>query len=97
MQFRRLIVTGILLVVMTGCAHHYAPEVAVDPYGLFSGIWHGAISPVTALMNLLSWALSLFGISFLADIEIIGRPNAGLWYYLGFFIGLCSSCGASAR
>jgi hypothetical protein len=97
MQNKKLIVAGLLLAVMTGCAQHYPPEAIADLYGLFSGIWHGAISPATLLINLLSWLLSLFEISFLADIQIIGRPNTGFWYYLGFFIGLCSTCGVSPR
>ena len=97
MQFSRLIIAGILLAAITGCAQHYAPEVAANPYGVFSGIWHGAISPLTLLINIASWLLSLFNISFLADVEIIGRPNAGFLYYLGFFIGLCSTCGVSIR
>ena len=74
-------------ILLTGCASHYNADVIADPYGFFSGIWHGMIAPITILVNLLSWFLSLFDISFLRDIQIIGRPNTGFFYYFGFFIG----------
>jgi hypothetical protein len=80
-----------LLIVLTGCAHHYLPETFADPYGFFSGIWHGAIFSITLMVNILSWLLSLVGITFLDDIQIIGRPNTGIWYYVGFFLGLVTN------
>lgn len=83
-----------LLLVLTGCAHHYLPETFAEPYGFFSGIWHGLIFSITLFVNILSWMLSLIGISFLEDVQIIGRPNTGFWYYVGFFIGLLSNSAA---
>lgn len=81
-----------LFAALTGCAHHMAPEDIQDPYGLFSGIWHGLIFPLTVLVNIISWTISLFGPHLLFDIQIIGRPNTGFWYYVGFFVGF-SNCG----
>ena len=69
-------------ILLSGCATHYTVDVVGDPYGFFSGIWHGMIFPISAMANLLSWMLGLLGISFLESIQIIGRPNTGL----GFFI-----------
>lgn len=86
--------------LLSGCAHHFAPENFPDPYGFFSGIWHGFIFPLTLSVNLLSWLLSLFGIDFLSDIQIIGRPNTGVFfYYIGFVFGLsaCGGGGANSR
>jgi hypothetical protein len=77
----------LFLLVLSGCAAHYTPEAIEDPYGLFSGIWHGAIAGITITVNILSWLLSLVGISFLNDIQIIGRPNTGFFYYAGFAAG----------
>ena len=77
----------LVLFLLSSCASHYAPEIYADPYGLFSGLWHGMIAPITMTVNLLSWFLSLFDISFLRDIQIIGRPNTGFGYFAGFFIG----------
>jgi hypothetical protein len=80
------------LILFTGCAKHYASESTDDPYGVFSGIWHGVIAPLTITVNLLSWLLSIINISFLEGIQIIGRPNTGLFYYLGFFVGFLFIC-----
>jgi hypothetical protein len=81
-----------MLLLLSGCAKHYTPEAYSDPYGFFSGIWHGFIFPYALSVNIISWCLSLFGREFLADIQIIGRPNTGFFYYLGFFLGLLAQC-----
>ena len=90
------VVVVVLVLVLSGCAAHFTPDAVADPYGLFSGIWHGIVFPFALFANILSWLLSLLGISFLASIEIIGRPNTGLWYYVGFVLGLCADGSASA-
>jgi hypothetical protein len=94
---RRFLFLVLALLLLSGCAKHYTPEVIADPYGLFSGIWHGIAFPFALIANLISWTLSLFGISFLTDIQIIGRPNTGFFfYYIGFIIGLSFYGGAGA-
>ncbi len=99
----RRVARGVLafcaLLVLAGCARHYTAEAANDPYGFFSGIWHGLIFPYALLANLVSWLLSLVGVDFLSSVQIIGRPNTGfLFYYLGFFLGLCTyASGAASR
>ena len=88
------------LLLLASCAHHYTPEAVAEPYGFFSGIWHGFVFPYALLAILASWLLSLVGIDFLSHIEIIGRPNTGMFfYYVGFLLGLsaCGSGGAAAR
>jgi len=96
-QQRHLLVV-ITLLLLSGCANHYTPEAYSDPYGFFSGIWHGFIFPYALFANIISWFLSLFGIEFLADIQIIGRPNTGFFfYYIGFLLGLSVYGGASSR
>ena len=85
----------LLVVTIGGCAHHYTHEAYSDPYGFFSVIWHGMIFPVTLLVNILSWLLSLLGVSFLSDIQIIGQPNTGFFYYTGFIFGLSAVSGSS--
>lgn len=85
------------VMLVAGCAAHYTPEAVRDPYGFFSGIWHGFIFPLAVLANLISWMLGLIGISFMESIEIIGRPNTGIfWYYIGFALGLASYSGGAA-
>jgi len=96
-QHQRYLFIFITLLLLSGCAKHYTFEAYSDPYGFFSGIWHGFIFPYALIANIVSWALSLFGISFLADVQIIGRPNTGFFfYYIGFFLGLSSYGGAGA-
>jgi hypothetical protein len=75
------------LTSLSGCASHYAPETFADPYGFFSGLWHGAIAVLTITVNVISWLLSFIGISFFSDVQIIGRPNTGFFYYTGFVVG----------
>jgi hypothetical protein len=83
--------------LFTGCAAHYTNEAVQDPYGFFSGMWHGLIFFFSLLANVISWSCSLVGISFLDSIEIIGRPNTGIWYYVGFVIGLMSAGGGASK
>ena len=79
---------------LTGCAAHYAPSTVGDPYGFFSGIWHGFALPWAILANLISWALGLVDIRVFESIQIIGRPNTGVfWYYVGFVVGLATYSG----
>lgn len=75
-----------LTMVLAGCAQHYTPEASADPYGFFSGIWHGIIFP-----------FSLIGYFIFKDVFIIGEPNTGLWYYVGFVLGILSLGGSGAR
>ncbi len=77
-----------ICLLLTGCATHFSPDAVGDLFGFFSGLWHGLIFILSVSVNLLSWFLSLFGISFLSDIQIIGRPNTGFGYYCGFILGL---------
>ena len=96
--FCRVMFLGGLLLLLVGCATHYAPERMADPYGFFSGLLHGLLAPWTILINVISWVLSLVGVSFLSDVQIVGRPNTGfLFYYVGFFIGLSGNLGAAPR
>ena len=78
----------ILIGFLSGCAHHYATENYADPYGFFFGIWHGIIFPFALIANIVSWILSIFNIDFLSSVQIIGRPNTGWPYYVGFVFGL---------
>ena len=96
-SFRTALTIGLLLLV-AGCAHHYTAQALAEPYGFLSGIWHGMIFPYALLSNLVSWFFSLVGLDFLSSIEIIGRPNTGIFfYYVGFFLGLCVYGGGAAR
>jgi hypothetical protein len=71
-----------------GCASQYTPARLDHPYGFFMGIWHGMICPFAVLGTVASWALGVFGVSFLDSVAIIGRANTGYYYYVGFVLGL---------
>jgi hypothetical protein len=77
-----------LTVLLTGCATHYRDATTDDPFGFFSGLWHGAIFVFSLIGIAISWILSLIDIRVLSDVAIIGRPNSGLGYYSGYVIGL---------
>lgn len=64
-----------LMFMLSGCAHHYVG--VYEPYGFFSGFWHGLI-----------FEFSLIGYLFIDGVYIIGEPNTGFFYYLGFALGL---------
>ena len=85
------------LLSLSGCAQHYTGASISDPYGFFSGILHGFIFPFALIANIISWVLSILGISLFPDIQLVGRPNTGfLFYYIGYFIGLSLWGGGSA-
>lgn len=97
MQSYRACIVLPLLALVTGCAAHYTNDTVHDPYGFFSGVWHGLIFFFALLANVISWACGLVGISFLDSIQLIGRPNTGLWYYVGFAMGLMSAGGSASK
>lgn len=86
-------VYAVLLLSLAGCASQYHDRTAADPYGFFIGLWHGAIWFFSLAGVLISWTLSLFGLSVLSDVTIIGKPNTGFGYYTGFALGVFLSAG----
>lgn len=91
----RKVLIVIALLSLAGCAHHYSGSAVDDPYGFFSGVWHGMVFPFSLIANLISWVFSLFGFAIMQSIEIIGRPNTGFFYYAGFCLGLASLSGGA--
>jgi len=80
--------------LFAGCAAHYGPGAEGDPYGFLAGLWHGLVCPYAILANLVSWLCGLFGFELWRSIEIIGRPNSGFLYYVGFLLGFLPYKGA---
>jgi hypothetical protein len=73
---RALIVVCVLLLV--GCADVETIGKCVNdhPYGFWSGLWHGWISPI-----------SFIGSLFSDDIAMYAVNNTGGWYDFGFVLG----------
>ena len=78
----------LLTLAIAGCATHYTPAIVNSPYGIVSGVWHGMVSPFALVANLISWLAGLVGLSVWDSIQIIGRPNTGSPYYVGFAVGV---------
>lgn len=70
--------------LLAGCATHYASEEIADPYGFFSGLWHGFII-----------IFSFLGFIFWDDVYIIGEPNTGIFYHVGFILGVMGFFGSA--
>lgn len=86
----------VLLLGLGGCARHYTG--VNDPYGFWSGIWHGLVFPYALLANVVSWMLGVVGIDFKSSIQLVGRPNTGLFFYwIGYVLGLGTYGGSAAR
>lgn len=72
----------VALTVLAGCASQ--PLIEPGSRGFFWGLWDGAIAP-------LSFLVSLFN----SEVRIYAYPNSGLWYDLGFLMGLTFWAGGS--
>jgi hypothetical protein len=73
----RFAVVAVVTLALTGCvATQEAVLAAGEPAGFLHGLWHGFISPVAFVIGLFS------------DARIYAVPNTGLWYDLGFMLGI---------
>ena len=59
----------LMAATIAGCAAHYGVSEVHDPYGFFSGIWHGMIFPIALTANFLSWLAGLLGFSLMDSIH----------------------------
>lgn len=84
MKFRNLLLLLLSIVLVTSCADPVVIEQCVtdEPYGFWSGIWHGFII----------W-FSFIGSLFCDDITIYAVNNTGGWYDFGFMIGVTGLLG----
>lgn len=80
------VLTAVLAVALVaGCARQYDVESVESPYGFFSGLWHGAI-----------FLFSLIGCVFFDSVHLIGKPNTGLGYGVGYVLGLMAAFGGGS-
>jgi hypothetical protein len=77
-------VPWLALLLLAGCAGQ--PLIEPGSRGFFWGVFDGAVAP-------LSFLVSLFN----SEVRIYGYPNSGLWYDLGFLIGLTCWAGSGGR
>ena len=94
---KNLVLFSVISLLLVGCAVHYGEGdlldpsgsvASVKPYGFFFGVWHGLIFFFSLLGIFISWiAYGIFDALILADVRLIGKPNTGLSYGIGYFIG----------
>jgi len=79
-----LALCGLLLAsALTACAATQpAPPPAAGAPGFFFGFWHGFIAPITFVVSVFS-----------DTVRIYAYPNGGLWYDLGFMLGISGFSG----
>jgi len=69
----------ILPILLSGCADvspHVSDCITSNPYGFWSGLWHGWIS-----------VFAFIGSLFTDDIAVYAYNNNGGWYNFGFLLG----------
>ncbi len=74
-----VLMTALLIILLlSGCAdvEEIQKCVSKDPYGFWSGLWHGIIAPI-----------SFIGSLFDDDIAMYAVNNNGGWYDFGFVLG----------
>jgi Na+/H+ antiporter NhaD/arsenite permease-like protein len=79
-------ITAIIMFTLISCAagpgSKYTPE---KPAGFWVGLWHGVIALITLI------------ISFFSDnVRIYEVNNTGVWYDVGFFLGIIIMAGGSS-
>lgn len=70
----------IICLLLTSCADvspHTNDCITSNPYGFWSGVWHGIIVP-----------FSIFGRILSDDIAVYALNNNGSWYDVGFVFGV---------
>ena len=90
---KRIFLIAVFSFLLVGCATHYVNASVYEPYGFFSGILHGFLFPFELLAVIFSWIVSIFNINLLPDVTLVGKPNTGWGYGIGYFIGLIGAAG----
>lgn len=79
------LLAGVTFVALaSGCAHQPEIGALVEAPGFFKGLWHGLIVPFSFVGSIFS------------DVRIYAFPNVGVWYDLGFLIGIGAWGGGAA-
>lgn len=72
------LVAIMLVTLLDSCADvsHVEKCVTETPYGFWSGLWHGFISPVSFIGSLFTDSIAMYALN-----------NNGGWYDFGFVLG----------
>lgn len=68
----------LIIMFLGGCADATPIQGCLfeEPYGFWSGLWHGFIAPVSFLLSL-----------FMDSVAVYAVNNTGGWYDFGFVLG----------
>jgi len=81
-----VILTGVLLLTLAGCAAGPESRFAARPAGFWAGLWHGLICPITFIIGLFTRAVRIYEVN-----------NTGNWYDFGFLLGVAVSLGGGLK
>jgi hypothetical protein len=73
---------GMIVLTLTACIPGGGEFNGDRPAGLFFGIWHGWIAPVSLIISF-----------FNSSIRIYEVNNTGFWYDFGFYMAIISGFG----
>jgi hypothetical protein len=76
------VILVLILLTMTACVPGGGNFHNGNPAGLFIGIWHGWIAPVSLIIGF-----------FNPSVRIYEMNNTGFWYDFGFYIAIISGFG----
>ena len=89
-RYSIIIILLTLVLILPSCADVSNVEQCLplepEPYGFWSGLWHGMISPI-------AWIGSLF----MDDVAIYAVNNNGGWYDFGFVMGIGGLSGGAGK
>lgn len=70
------------LMLLTGCVPGDGTNTAAKPAGLFWGIWHGWLAPVSLVIGFFNRSIRVYEVN-----------NTGWFYDLGYYIAVISGFG----
>lgn len=85
---KKILLLLAVTMLLAGCADHvtFEQEAKISPVGFWFVLWHGLILPFSFILSLFDNSVTVYAIY-----------NNGLWYNLGFVIGVSSIFGGSVK
>jgi hypothetical protein len=80
-----LLVLALSVVALAACAHQPGVGPYIEAPGFLHGLLHGLVAPFA------------FVGSFFTDVRMYAWPNRGVWYDLGFVLGIGVWGGAARK
>ena len=81
-NFVLYILIGFVVITIISCVPGGGEFHRSNPAGLFFGIWHGWIAPISLIISFFNSSVRIYEIN-----------NTGFWYDFGFYIAVISGFG----